>query len=489
MGATADRYSRMVKMLKLSDGTKGVLHKFALQLAAYLQGYNTSGLTEAQKSGIVADRFYLDDLITNTDGDGNAVFVGRVIKDSDNYNHHGTGRIGKKWQKDDAGRLFNLLNDAGLNTKPHAEFSGNIVASYTNFIKVLCNLDSAYYVATDKFTIDIYTVANDVETWIHSVDLAVSDATDRRYLPAQSHLSQFVAKIRDLGGVSAGTAIRLKISATNSEGTYINPTHKEATLLAAMSFIQVYYFQSQPDFVNTDPTTGTPYVMLISRDMYAQGSSQGVGSGGVLHRLFVETDAGDPMAGAIANSERLQGAALMSGETVEDAYDKALSDLPAGFYYGVPYKDFEGADGFAYVQVVDSNHLKWYANRYAPVVPSAYSVIISFSGTYDTTLQKYYVDVFAQISGTIPNGGVLVTTIVCTGISRQNEPVGIQFGGSISARITGSSPVKLNSESIECEDGAFFQSYGTYGSPVSTTDNYVTEGNIHVNSTTIPHAN
>ena len=255
-----------------------------------------------------------------------------------------------------------------------------------------------------------------------------------------------------------------------------------------MSFIQVYYFQSQPDFVNTDPTTGTPYVMLISRDMYAQGSSQAIGSGGVLHRLFVDTDSGDPMAGAIANSERLQGAALMSGETVEDAYDKALTDLPAGFYYGVPYKDFEGADGFAYVQVVDSNHLKWYANHYAPVVPTAYTVIITFSGTYDTTLQKYYVNVNAQISGTIPNGGVLITTIVCTGISRQNEPVGIQFGGPISARITGTSPVKLNSESIECEDGAFFQSYGTYGSPASTTDNYVTEGNIHVNSTTIPHA-
>ena len=437
-----------------------------------------------QEYGTIAQfcqKFYCDGAVKRKDDAGNPVIVGYIdtnLTGCANHLFHANGRRGKWRMTQLVGstkKSYVVLNDGGLNTKPFAEFSGNIIAAYTNFIKILCTLKSAYYVPTDKFTIDFYTVSNDVETWIHNMDLVVSNAADPRFLPAQGSLTQFAAKIRNLGGVVAGQTVRLKISATNAEGTFTHPTHKEAIIQAPMSFVQVYRFVSQPDFQNTDPTTGTPYAMLISQEMYSYNENYPLQGGDL--GILLNGEAGDP---GIIPGSKLQG---VSG-SAEDAYDSVIGDLPDGYYYGVPYKDFVGSNGLCYVRV-NGNKIAWFSNQYAPVVPTAYTLEISFAGIFDNTTQKYYVDVYAKITGTLPNGGVQVTTTVCEGIDRYGALINPQ--NPITARVTTRSRTKISSTSIECEEGAFYQVANTYSTPASTTDNYITETPIHVNSTSIPH--
>lgn len=487
MAATADKYSPETR-----NNTSGQEVYFFLPLALteYLTAAATKSyaqMTDAEKKDDTGfkQKFFVHAVYKLKDLNGNDCVVGMLDPNDQTHpyynNLHSNARKGRaiRYQESVSGngdwRGYIILNDGGLNTKPYAEFSGNIIAAYTNFIKVLCTLKSAYYLPTTKFTIDFYTVANNEETWIHSMDLVVSNASDPRFLPAKTSLTQFVAQIRNLGGVVAGQLLRLKISATNEEGTFTHPTAKEATLKASMNFIQVYRFINEPDFDNTDPTTGTPYAMLISENMYTYNENYPL-QGGDLGILF-NGEAGDP---GIIPGAKLQGA---SG-TAEDAYDSTIGDLPDGYYYGVPFKDFVGSNGLCYVRV-NGNKIAWFGNRYSPIVPTAYTLEISFAGIYDNTTQKYYVDVYAKITGTLPNGGVSVTTTVCEGIDRNGALINPQ--NPITARVTNTSKTKISSTPIECEEGAYYQVANSYSTPPSTTNNYITEIPIHVDSTSIPH--
>lgn len=331
MGATADKYSRMVKMLKLSDGSKGVLHKYALQLAAYLDGYTTTGLTEAQKSGIVAHRLFLDDLLTNTDGDGNTVFVGRVKKDSFNYTHHIAARRGKKWHKDGAGNLYNLLNDAGLNTLPDAQMGTTVKARYANYMKVLNNyIQSAFYSNTTSVKVAAYKVVGDTATkqWEETVRSSLDAKAEVTEDWVIRHLSEDFAE---------GDTVRLVVSVTNEEGTYISPYTVQFTSLGTVEFMQVYKVTSI-----SQKESGTPYIVAITSADYSRSTG--------LYALF-ESAQLSSFDSEVPSHYNVQ----IHGAPGTSITDNVFEDyLPKGKYYGWP-AEFQGGDRTKIVAVDDNS--------------------------------------------------------------------------------------------------------------------------------------
>lgn len=412
---------------KLGEGgTHNVYALMPLLLNEYRPN-PSAPVEETSETDLAAFRldFFLDETWNRWDSNGNRCPVGMVkygVNETDytqnrtnNWFLHNPARISRLCVAKN-GIRYQLLNDGGLHTMPYAEFSGNILAAYPNFVKVLCNLRSAYYIDSDCFTIRMYRTRDGVKTELYDFPINVgTDDEPTPELPAKGTKTQYPVKYRGtIGGLEEGDLLTLEISATNSEGTFTNAVTKSAKVLAAMTFIQIYRHPELdshttgtaiPDTI--EPTDGTPYAMLISQDMYDEGQMVGgiavAGTGGVLYRLFEETGGGDPMAGTIDDSERLQGAA----GSVEDAYEAALSYLPAGYYYGVP-TSWNGSTQ-AYVQVVNSNSLRWYPNQHTS---ADFTITMSLTGVYNVMYDKYYVYVWCKATGVLPSGGVSVSTEV-----------------------------------------------------------------------------
>lgn len=468
---------------KYSPNTEKVTQKVNGVAQTTLEQLYPLSLAEYGTLQQFCQKFYCDGAKKKTDSEGNSVIIGYIDPTlSGNAKHlmhaearKGKGRITIKTGNDV--KTYVVLNDGGLNTKPYAEFSGNILAAYTNFIKILCNLKSAYYLPTTKFTVSLYTVANKVETFVYSFDLPVSNGSDARFLPAQQTLTGFVAKYtQELGGVQAGQTLRMKISATNDEGTFTHPTTKEATLQAAMSFIKVYRFTAQ-NFDNTqDPTTGTPYAMLLSEDMYAEADPLQVGTGGIIYQVLQTT--GEPIN--VQASDRLKGVAIPSGN-VEDAYEATLSELEDGYYYGVPFNDFEGSDGLMYIQILNNKaKLNRYRNQYNPVVPTAYHITISFVQVAIIGTSDIRVTAYATVTGVLPSGGVDVYSSIAE-LVHPRTGVPTNPKGTFHAMVTSlNHATALQDAEFYCQDGDTLQSYNTYGSPASTESQPVTEDIIRV---------
>lgn len=421
MAATADKYSH--ETLNDRDTTSGqttTKNIYALQplaLTEYLVasdlGIAYANMTDAQKKDDTGfkNKFFVHEVWHKKDGDGKEVVIGLINPNAtgDQKNAlHAAKRKGKL-RLTKGGVHYIVLNDGGLNTKPHAEFSFNgFVAAYTNYVKVLCNLTSAYYLRTEYFQIDMNWTheGNDYE---YSFQLPVGTGDDKRILPAKTKLTQFAAIFKGvIGYLHAGDVLYLTISANNAECNYtgetdfVNPNTVHATVKGAMNFIQVYKFTSQPTS-STDPLTGTPYAMLISDDQYKAPTPPNVTGGGCLYRLLTATGAGDPMAEPFQNSEILQG---VQGNA-EDAYDATLSDLEEGWYYGVPKSGLNDST-LVYVHIDSTKKaLKWMANPYVQV---SYNIVMSVTGTWDVTYQYYIITVSARVTGTRPNSPISVST-------------------------------------------------------------------------------
>lgn len=421
MAATADKYSaETLNDKNTTSGGQTVKQVFALQplaLTEYLvasdNGIPYSQMTDAQKKDDTGfkNKFFCDAVWHKKDKDGNEVVMGLVRSDwsTNNAKHHSSVKRKGKLGVTLGGVHYNVLNDGGLNTKPDAAFSGQILAAYTNYVKVLCNLTSAYYLRTEYFQIDMNWThnGNDYE---YSFPLNVGTTSDpTTILAAKAKLTQFAAIYKGvIGSLNEGDELYLTISANNTEcnyqgeTNYINPNTVHATVKGAMNFIQVYKFTSQPTS-STDPLTGTPYAMLISEDQYQAPTPPNVTGGGCLYRLLTATGAGDPMSEPLQDSEILQGAQ----GTAEDAYEATLGDLGEGWYYGVPKSGINDST-LVYIHIDSTKKaLQWMSNPYVQI---SYNIVMNVTGTWDNTNQHYVITVSARVTGTRPSGPISVST-------------------------------------------------------------------------------
>lgn len=399
-------YSKNCFCAKVSGSDK-VIHLYPLAKSAYASDANFKSY------------FYVDDIFTWKDNESKNCVVGMCTENSDNYNHHAAAR--RSYMRINKGSTtYQVMNDGGLNTKPHCLFSGNRkpLAAYTNYIRILCDLYSAYFIQTDYFTITIYRTRSGSTTEIYSFPINLgTEQNPTGVLAAGSSLTQFSARYKgDIGGLQAGDIITLEISGHNTEcdatgePDYIQPTRSQSvTVLGAMQFIQVYRHSDLDNHTtgttipsNINPLNGTSYALLVSSDMYAAPASN-TSSGGAFYRLFHDTTAGDPMSEQLQTSEILQGAQ----GTVESAYENGFSDLPVGYYYGVP-TTWNGST-LVYVQVAsnDKKDIRWYTNNYVSV---NFNITMSITGTWDSTTQKYILTVSASVTGVRPTSAISLTS-------------------------------------------------------------------------------
>lgn len=474
MAATKDKYSKNTlndqNTTMAGVTTPQIYALMPLALTEYLVasdlGIPYSQMTDAQKRDDTGFRqkFHCDAVWHKTDSQGKEVVLGLVLADgsSDNAKHHATKRRGKLGITM-SGVNYNVLNDGGLNTKPEAAFSAlQNFKAYTNYIKVLCNLTSAYYLRTEYFQIDMNWTHNG-NSYDYSFQLNVGTTSNpTTVLAAKGKLTQFAAIYKGvIGYLYEGDELYLTISANNEECNYtgetdyINPTKIHATVKGAMNFIQVYKFTSQPTS-STDPLTGTPYAMLISDDQYKAPTPPNVTGGGCLYRLLTATGAGDPMAEPFQNSEILQG---VQGNA-EDAYDATLSDLEEGWYYGVPKSGLNDST-LVYVHIDSTKKaLKWMANPYVQV---SYNIVMSVTGTWDVTYQYYIITVSARVTGTRPNSPISVFTELHRDAPNLGPATKLaEYAGTIPTNANSVVLTRTDQAGDYTTDRAFLTTYNTY---------------------------
>ena len=382
MAATSDKYSANVLM----ESAAGVSKKIA---------YLPLALQEYVGDSQFMQLFHVDAVRHSTDSAGKSVVLGLLQSaGSPNRVYHADARIGRLHIYAN-NQDYILLNDGGLNTKGDCSFYGTTpLARYANYIKLAVNIASAYYVATDYFSVSLYKVAGSTETFLASWHVMVDGSS---ILPAKASRINYPTAMRNLGGVAEGDQIKAVLRAVNSEGTY-EAASITFTLLGAMEFIQVYRHTTQPT-INTPPTSGTPYVMVVSEDMYHYDPTA-VGGGGVFGILF-HSDERNPIS--VAESAMPRGAA----GTLEAAYDEEISTLPDGYYYGVPTA-YNGGE-LVYVQVTNGNvsgNLEWFRNTY---ITTDYTIAITYDGY--RSLGHIYVHVYAELAGSRNNDVSIHTEI------------------------------------------------------------------------------
>lgn len=432
MAATNDKYSANVLM----EHKNGQNNKLALLPLALQEYQNDSKFRELFKVDAVKHR---------TDSNNKQLAIGLLkSNNSPNRVYHADARIGKIHIYE-GGEDYILLNDGGLNTMADCSFPMDAVrARYANFIKLAINAISAYYADTAKVTITLYK--NNI--YLYSWDVVFNGGT---LLPARQSVTNYPTHIRDLGGVEEGDTLKAVISATNEEGTYTSSKELTFKLLGAMEFIQVYWLATKPTS-NTPPTSGTPYVMKISEDMYYLNPTA-IGGGGVLGELFQKPEEERMI---IQSSDKLQGAQC----TIEEAFERELSPLPDGYYYGVP-TTYNGSV-LRYIEVstnatAGTPRLAWLSNSY---VSTDYSIAITYDGYRDRTTGKIYVNVYAQLSGTWRVNETTISTDIYTG--ERIDPTLIQ---SLSKLLTQNASKQLLG-TLEFTEEAIIQSLNTNGTPL-----------------------
>lgn len=389
-------------------------------LVAYDNGKSWSQMTDSEKSDDTGfkSKFFVDDVWHETDTDGNECAIGLLENDSTTkkYQHHAAARRGKLRVKK-SGTEYIVLNDGGLNTTPDCKFHTNRPASgFTNFIKFIVDLYSAYYVNTTQFHIWLYRKENNA--WAYYYDWTIMITSDSAALAAKGKKEEFVTyKDGTFGGLSEGDEMRAILTSENTEGKYpyfagSYPTASEAanmpsgtyldfTIKGALNFTQLYYHEelsgSNLPSSSTQPVTNRPYVMVISEDMYDYNPNYPL-QGGILGRLF---------AGQADNRLGLDDATHPKGcvGTLEDAYDAPSYDaLGDGFYFGVP-KTWGGSE-LAYIRI-ENNGIYWYPNQYTT---ANYTLTMTFEGSRSNGVIT--INVYANLSGTWNSSQTSITTNV-----------------------------------------------------------------------------
>lgn len=442
----AVRYPKNYYAYKEAGGTTNtqIYCKLPLQKAEYTND-NTFKTT-----------FYCDHILPVVDAAGHNCVLGLVTPNSDNYNHHGSDRIGKlmiRWNSKD----YNILNDGGLNTTPHIQRNSSLVGThipmqYANYIQVKANLKGAYYVDGNMFHADVYKVSGTTETYIDGAYFMPTAGQVEYYEQfTQNGVSTF---IKPSSGISAGDTVRVKLSAMNSEGTFENATTTDFTALAPVNFTQVYRFANQPNWNTTNPTSGTHYLMAIDQSRY--------GTNGTFTRLFALSSGDWLDLGLESGGEWLRG---VSGDPGSQE-SAAMGNLAQGYYYGVPTT--WGGSTFRYVQIANgasgtsTRRLAWFASNYST---TSYNLAISFTGVHHVQSGNYTITVSASLSGTW-SGSIDVTVPVYT---NARTPVFVQnvTGSGSSANFTVGSFTYSGTDDLK--------SVGSTGTPAA---NAVTEGSI-----------
>ena len=434
MAATANKYSS--ETLNDKDTTSGgttTKNILALQPLA-LNEYRANPLDQHPDQTQTADdasfknHFFVNEVWHRQDADGNEVVLG-LLENTPSYEtyklHQDGSETGKtsrfgKLRINKNGTNYIVLNDGGLNTKALIRFASSSPNQiYTNYVKVICYLRSAYYLRTDRFKVHI--IKNGTEIYDFPLIYDAS-ATDAGIFPAKYEANDFVGKynMREIGGLSAGDTVTLQVTSENGEGKFEGGT-KSVSVLGAMNFVLVYRRRpttdnngkGMPNWSDStaDPTDSANYderwVILLSDDMYEHNTANPLVSG-VLDRLFTSTD--NELIG-VTSAEWLQGAELHSGETIDDAFDKSLAAIGDGWYFGVPY---EGVSGTTPVWIgvtttsSTAKNMNWHGNVY---VSANYTLKLSFSGSYNRVTGEYTVSVNGTFTGSVPSGTTVYLSI------------------------------------------------------------------------------
>lgn len=382
-------------------------------------------LTEYESDSKFKLLFYLDDVFHYVDSDNKQCVVGLLKNDSTTakYQHHASKRLGRlgmtKQVTIGQGDHINniILNDGGLNTTADCKFhTGRPASGFTNFIKFIVDLYSAYYVDTTQFHIWLYR--KESNAWAYYYDWTIMITSDSAVLAAKGKKEEFVT-YRDgtFGGLNEGDEMRAILTSENSEGKYPNyagsyPTPTEAANMpsgtyldfivrGALNFTQLYYHSelsgNNPPNQNTQPITNRPYAMIVSEDMYDYNPNFPL-QGGILGRLF---------AGQTENWIGLDSTTHPKGcvGTIEDAYEAtSYGDLADGFYFGVP-TTWGGSD-LAYIRI-DNNRICWYANQYAS---TDYTLRMTFEGSRSNGVIT--INVYANLTGSWNHQNTTITTNV-----------------------------------------------------------------------------
>lgn len=373
-------------------------------------------LPEYESDAKFKPSFFVNDVWHWKDTDGNECVIGLVEDNSarESYNLHAPGRRGKlRIVKD--GVRYVVPNDGGLNTLALIRFTtGSPDTIYTNYVKVVCYLQSAYYLSTDRFKVRIIQNGQELYDFPLIYDATAEDAG---VFPAKFQAAAYVGRynLGIIGGLMPGTAT-LQVVSENGEGTY-EGAKKTVRVLGAMNFALVYRRTPDgkgiPNWSDTtaDPTDSANYderwAVLVSEDMYVHNTANPLVSG-VLDRLFTSTD--NELIG-VTSEEWLQGTQLLDTETIDDAYDKALAAIGDGWYYGIPY---EGVDGATPVWVGitttsdTAKNMNWHSDVY---VSSNYRLKLSFTGSKDRTTGVYTVSVIGTFTGSVQSGTQITLNI------------------------------------------------------------------------------
>ena len=451
MAATADKYSIDTLNDQDNGNTKQI---YALQPLA-LKNYRVNpdapnpDQTYAQDEEHFKTLFYVHDTWHKQDSEGKECVIGLMnpnYSGDEFYKHHAADRFGKLRLKKKVNGTwidFIVLNDGGLNTLAYARFGSKThsedkdpIAAYTNYIKMPLYLKSAYYLQTDMFTL-VFETKNSQNQWVETYSHPVPITSNSTILAAGRELD-YIYSERNVNLGPENTWCRLKILAENDEGTYTSGYSNEFKLKGAMNFIKVYKFQigsgggprEIPDTGPTsdiDPTTGDPYAMVISEDMY-DPITQGDPRGGVITRTIA---AGDTPMIDVQEDEKLQGTDIV--QDVSEAYDGEIGQLPYSYYFGVPTT--YGGDTLGWIKVrqapnTGTYQLYWYGNTY---VETSFDLNMEVGVKYDETY--YYVTVTAKVSGTLRSGVYpSVTTDLLGTMPRpgRNPEVAMTFSGTMS---------------------------------------------------------
>ena len=183
-------------------------------VARFLSGAHSQGgysTTAAAMRENIKDLFYLDGIYDVRENGTTVGFVGYVTQGSANAGFHNLDTRGSGATLRQEAQANILLNDAGLNTMPYVT-TGNLLSTFANVIVLQIDVTSAFYLMTDDVKWDLTTAGDNVlMTYdMGEVQKRITKSFRVGYWDASSNPTQ---------QVTSGQSLKIKLYATNAEGT------------------------------------------------------------------------------------------------------------------------------------------------------------------------------------------------------------------------------------------------------------------------------
>jgi hypothetical protein len=314
MAATKSVYSKSAMMesqLVNNAASNNKLFFYALCLSAYENDANVKNI------------FHLDYLSHFTDTDGKSCFFGCVKVGGANAAYHAAKRLSKVKTRIENNECV-ILNDAGLNTTPHAELV-EVKYAYLNYLVITFKVKKAYYFNEVTPYIRPYiTTKNNQQASDFSI---VNFTTD-------GSLCTLIVTSLD-SYINVQDILKLEIRASNSEGTFINPT----TLLTAQLKCKIRVV-TLLKVTNISATTGTTYVCVLTENQFhaVAGSSYTNGNNSYVDSVDKLLDAFFVATGTdVENATGWPSAVTINGAETASLTDACFTSfLPDGMYKGMP---------------------------------------------------------------------------------------------------------------------------------------------------------